>query len=101
VTFNALTTIDTATNLVEIIRVDNKTCRHVTDKLRQYWLSRYPHPQRIVHDGRGEFVGHKFKEFCRTFGDIGDPQSTAKTCSQIQFVNECIRQLKRAQSFTI
>ena len=78
VTFNALTAIDTASNLVEIIRVDNKTCRHVTDKLRQCWLSRHPCPQRIVHDGGGEFVGHEFKELCRAFGDISDPQSTAK-----------------------
>ena len=53
VTFNALTVIDTMTNLVKITCVDNKTCAHATNKLRQCWLSRYPRPQRIVHDGSG------------------------------------------------
>ena len=77
-TFNALTVIDTTTNLVKITRVDTKTCANVTNKLRQCWLSRYPHPQRIVHDGGGEFTGHGFKELCRAFGGLKDPQSTAK-----------------------
>ena len=77
-TFNALTVIDTTTNLVEITCVDNKTCAHVTDKLRQCWLSRYPRPQRIVHDGGGEFTGHEFKSLCKAFGGLKDPQSTAK-----------------------
>ena len=31
-----------------------------------------------MHDGGGEFVGHEFKELCRAFGDISEPQSTAK-----------------------
>ncbi len=30
--FNALTCIDTALNLVELIRVDNKTAKHIRDK---------------------------------------------------------------------
>ena len=47
-TFNALTMIDATTNLVKITRVDNKTCAHVTNKLRQCWLSRYPRSQCIV-----------------------------------------------------
>ena len=61
VTFDALTVIDTATNLVKISRVDNKTCAHVTNKLKQCWLSRYPRPQRIVHDEGGEFTGREFR----------------------------------------
>ena len=33
--------------------------------------------QRIVHNGGGEFTGHEFKEICRAFGGLKDPQSTA------------------------
>jgi hypothetical protein len=32
VEFNALTCIDTASNLVELIRFDNKTVKHIRDK---------------------------------------------------------------------
>ena len=34
VEFNALTCIDTASNLVELIRIDNKSCPHVTEKYK-------------------------------------------------------------------
>ena len=78
VTFDTLTVIDMTTNLVEGTRVDTKTCANVTNKLRQCWLSRYPCPQHIVHDGSREFTGHEFKELCGAFGGLKDPQSTAK-----------------------
>ena len=35
VVFNALTSIDTATNLVELTRIDNKTSEHVSHKFEQ------------------------------------------------------------------
>ena len=54
--FNALTSIDTTINLVEMIRVDEKTVSHVRDKFEQSWLSRYPWPERCVHDNGGEFT---------------------------------------------
>ena len=38
VEFNALTCIDTASNLVELIRIDNKTAKHIHDKFTQSWL---------------------------------------------------------------
>jgi hypothetical protein len=38
VEFNALTCIDTALNLVELICVDNKTAKHIRDKFTQSWL---------------------------------------------------------------
>lgn len=78
VTFSALTIIDTTTNLVEMVRIENKTRAYITNKFRQCWLSRYPRPQRTVHDGGGEFTGHKFKTMCTNFGELKDPQSTAK-----------------------
>jgi hypothetical protein len=36
--FNALTCTDTALNLVKLIRVDNKTAKHIRDKFTQNWL---------------------------------------------------------------
>jgi hypothetical protein len=42
VEFNALTCIDMASNLVELIHVDNKTAKHIRDKFMQSWLCQYP-----------------------------------------------------------
>jgi hypothetical protein len=42
VKFNALTCIDTALNLVKLIRIDNKTAKHIRNKFTQCWLCRYP-----------------------------------------------------------
>jgi hypothetical protein len=67
--FDALTVIDTVTNLVELIRVDDKTSGNVARKYAQCWLSRYPWPQRCVHDPGGEFTGIEFQtllENCHT-----------------------------------
>jgi hypothetical protein len=35
---NALACVDTASNLVELIHVDNKTAKHIRDKFTQSWL---------------------------------------------------------------
>ena len=40
--FKALTCIDPVTNLVEIIRINNKSSRHVAEQFANCWLSRYP-----------------------------------------------------------
>jgi hypothetical protein len=49
------------TYLVELIRVDTKTSEAAARKNAQCWLSRYPWPQRCVHDPGGEFVGIEFQ----------------------------------------
>lgn len=59
--FNALTAIDTVSNLVELERIDNKTSAHIARKYAQLWLARYPWPERCVHDNGGEFVGPEFQ----------------------------------------
>jgi len=41
VEFNALTCIDIALNLVELIRIDNKPCPHVSEKFKQGWIAQY------------------------------------------------------------
>ena len=42
VEFNALTCIDTASNLLELVRIDNKTSLHIRNRFMQSWLARYP-----------------------------------------------------------
>ena len=39
---NALTCIELVTNLVEIIKIENKTAEHVAQQFENCWLSRYP-----------------------------------------------------------
>eukprot|EP00804_Cyclotella_cryptica_P015823 CCRYP_006328-RE/>CCRYP_006328-RE protein AED:0.09 eAED:0.09 QI:0/-1/0/1/-1/1/1/0/883 len=58
---NALTCIDTASNLVELIWIENKTAKHIRDKFMQSWLCRYPRPVRCLHDKGGEFIGSSFQ----------------------------------------
>jgi hypothetical protein len=60
--FDAVTVIKKVTNLVELIRVDKKTSDVVARKYAQCWLSRYPWPQRCVHNPGGEFVRIKSKK---------------------------------------
>ena len=45
--FNALTCIDTVTNLVEIGRIDHKPLQHVTGKFAQSWMEKYPWPNDV------------------------------------------------------
>jgi hypothetical protein len=59
--FNALTCIDTASNLVELIRIDNKAAKHILDKFTQSWLCRYPRPICCVHDKGDKFIGNSFQ----------------------------------------
>eukprot|EP00804_Cyclotella_cryptica_P016780 CCRYP_002070-RA/>CCRYP_002070-RA protein AED:0.42 eAED:0.42 QI:0/0/0/1/0/0/2/0/180 len=77
VEFNALTCIDTASNLVELIRIDNKTAKHIRDKFMLCWLCRNPRPMRCVCDKGGEFVGSSFQWLLELFS-IKDVCSTGK-----------------------
>ena len=55
--FNALTMIDPVTNLVEIVPYPSKS-KNSRDAARLFentWLSRYPRPLGVVHDGGPEF----------------------------------------------
>jgi hypothetical protein len=74
--FDALTVIDTLTNLVELIRVD-KNSDTVAKKYAQCWLSHYPWPQRCVHDPGGEFVGIEFQTLLQDY-HIRDVCTSAK-----------------------
>jgi hypothetical protein len=99
VDFNALTCIDTASNLVKLIRIDDKTAKHIRDKFMQCWLCCYPQPIQCVHDKGVEFIGSCFqwllemcsiKDVCST---SKNPQSNA-ICEQLhQTVGKVLRTL--------
>ena len=57
----ALTTIDTCTNLLEIHPLLTKTSAEVSQAFENGWLSRYPRPLHVVHDQGPEFLGHEFQ----------------------------------------
>jgi hypothetical protein len=59
--FEALTVIDTVTNLVELVRLKRKDSNHVMLKFVQCWLTRYLWPQHCIHDPGGEFTGQEFQ----------------------------------------
>ena len=60
-TFSALTIIDMVTNLVEVVRIDNKSAAHVALHFENTWLSRYPRPLHLIYDQGGEFTGYAFQ----------------------------------------
>jgi transposase InsO family protein len=71
--FSALTMVDIVTNLVEIVRVNNKTAAHIAWQFEQAWLSRYPRPIYVLHDQGGEFMGYAFKRRLAALGIIPRP----------------------------
>jgi hypothetical protein len=75
--FSALTCIDTASNLVELVRIENKSTEHIRVKFAQTWLCRYPRPIRCVHNKGGEFIGKEFQWLLELFS-IKDVCSTSK-----------------------
>jgi hypothetical protein len=91
VELNVLTCIDMASSLVELIPVDNKTAKHICDKLTQSWLCQYPCPIQCLYDKGGEFIGQNFQWLLEIFS-IKDVCSTRKICNLMQSVKGCIRQ---------
>ena len=77
VSFMALTIIDVVTNLVEIIRISNKTSAQVSLQFENTWLSRYPRPLNCTHDQGGEFIGWEFQGMLARHGIQSRP-TTAK-----------------------
>ena len=71
--FKALTIMDTVTNLLEIVRIDNKTSENITQLFANTWLSRYPWPAQVIHNNGGKFIGHKFQDMLRTLGITAKP----------------------------
>ncbi len=88
---NTLKMIDTVLNLVELVRIDDKTSAHIDRKYAQVWLTQYPWPACCIHDNGSEFIGPEFQlllEGCR----IRDVSTTSKTHKPMRYVNACIKQ---------
>jgi len=65
--------MDTVTNLLEIVRIDNKSSENITQLFANTWLSRYPWPAQVIHNNGGEFIGHEFQEQLRSLGITAKP----------------------------
>jgi transposase InsO family protein len=57
----ALTIVDTATTLAEVIRIEDRSSQHVANLFDNNWLARYPRPLRCIFDQGGEFTGRPFQ----------------------------------------
>ncbi len=99
VVFNALTCINTALNLVKLILADNKTAKHICDKVIQSWLCQYPCPVQCLHDKGGEFIGQNFQWLLEIFSikyvcsTSKNPRSDAIRERMHQTVNNVLRTL--------
>ena len=79
--FNALTCIGPVTNLVEPIRINDKSSPHVSDQFENCLLSRYPRCNICVHDNGGKIIGCPFQGLLQWAGiknvttTVKNPQS--------------------------
>jgi hypothetical protein len=89
--FDALTCIDPVSNLVELVRIENKTAAHVGMLFENTWLSRYPKPSRCVHDNGGEFIGADFIRILVVNGIKDVPTTVKNPQSNAICANECIK----------
>ncbi len=65
------------TNLVKLIRIDDKRSKTIARKFTQFWLTRYPWPQCCIHDPGTEFTGLEFQMLLKNC-HIRDVCATAK-----------------------
>ena len=100
VSFSALTIIDEVTNLVEVVRIQNKTAAHVAQQFVYHWLSRYPRPMSVKFDQGGEFVGYHFLAMLEFNGiqkrptTIKNPRSNSICERMHQAVGNVLRTLR-------
>jgi transposase InsO family protein len=89
--FIGLTIIDMVTNIVELVRLDNKTSEHVAMHFENTWLSRYQKPLHCIHDqGGGEFTGFPFQRLLHRMNIRSHPTSVKNPqanviCERIPF----------------
>ena len=74
--FRALTVIDTVTNLVEIVRLDNSSASNAALKFQNTWLARYPKPMQCIYDQGTEFTGYRFQQMLEQNGIQRRPITT-------------------------
>jgi hypothetical protein len=88
VEFSALTVIDIATDLPVVVRIDDRTSRHVALKFDNNYLAFYPRPVRVIHDQGSEFIGPEFRALLATNG-IKDVCTTSKNPQANSVVERC------------
>jgi hypothetical protein len=97
--FEALSVIDTVTNLVKLIIINDKRSETVARKFTPCWLMRYPWLQCCVHNPGTEFTGPEFqtllqnchiRDVCTT---AKNPQSNAVCERMHQTVGNILRML--------
>jgi len=90
---SALMVIDSITNLVELVKIDEKNSDKIARKYAQCWLAQYPWPQRCVHDPGGEFTGIQFQSLLEKC-HITDACTSKKTRNPMQYAKGCIKPLE-------
>jgi transposase InsO family protein len=106
VEFLALTVIDPVTNIVELVRINNKTSEQVAQQYANVWLARYPWPESCVHDNGGEFIGLPFQrllEQCAIRSRVTtsrNPQANAICERMHQTVGNILRTLLHGEPVT-
>ena len=57
----ALTIIDTASSMVELVQINNKSSENIARRFHKTWLARCPQPEHVINDYGGEFTGQEFQ----------------------------------------
>ena len=91
--FRALICIDSVISLPEVIPVDNATSKTVAKVFENSWLSRYPFPNRWLHDNNNAFLGPEFLQMLKK-NDIYSIPTTVKNL-QVNAIVEHMHQIVR------
>jgi hypothetical protein len=90
------------TNLVEMIRIKNKSMLHVSEQFENAWLSHYPRPNNCIYDNGTEFTGWMFRDLLDCLDikphpiTVKNPQSNAICERMHQTVANVLRVLLHA-----
>jgi hypothetical protein len=93
--FNALTCIDTVTNLVELCQIDNKNADYIRMHFENEWLAQYPRPLYCVHGLI--IVANLLDKDSNKFWNVSTSRMYLqhwRTLKPMQFVNKWIKQLE-------
>jgi hypothetical protein len=72
----ALTIINIATTLSEVICIEDKSSQHILILFENNWLARYPQPVQVIFNQGGEFTGRPFQAMLLQNGIRPAPTTT-------------------------
>jgi hypothetical protein len=72
----ALTIINIATTLSEVICIEDKSSQHILILFENNWLARYPQPVQVIFNQGGEFTGRPFQAMLLQNGICPAPTTT-------------------------